>query len=141
MAAIKQQLLAKRAVTIFAYDGADDGSDVDPDDEVESVFFSDGTLEFFSENWAHYNWGAGNAANHVVTIVGWDDNYPKENFLPDVPPKGNGAWLVKNSWGSGEEDFPNRGDPRPTGRWKGGDGICEFRILLAFLLRQMHPLP
>lgn len=33
--------------------------------------------------------------NHAVSIVGWDDNYPKENFrqMPD----GNGAWLVKDS--------------------------------------------
>ena len=37
--------------------------------------------------------------NHAVTIVGWDDNYSKDNF-PDGCP-GNGAWIVKNSWGSG----------------------------------------
>ena len=36
--------------------------------------------------------------NHQVTIVGWDDNYKKENFI--IKPKGDGAWLVKNSWGT-----------------------------------------
>ena len=36
-------------------------------------------------------------ANHAVTIAGWDDNYPAENFT--VQPENNGAWLVKNSWG------------------------------------------
>ena len=36
--------------------------------------------------------------NHAVTIVGWDDNYSKDNFKPDVPP-GDGAWIIKNSWG------------------------------------------
>ena len=36
-------------------------------------------------------------ADHAVTIIGWDDNYPKENF--NNVPKGNGAWIVKNSWG------------------------------------------
>lgn len=38
-----------------------------------------------------------NFTNHAITIVGWSDNYPKENFL--FKPKNNGAWLIKNSWG------------------------------------------
>ena len=37
--------------------------------------------------------------NHAVSIVGWDDNYPKENF--GIIPPGDGAWIVKNSWGPG----------------------------------------
>ena len=36
--------------------------------------------------------------SHAVTMVGWDDNYPKENF--PVQPKKNGAILCKNSWGT-----------------------------------------
>ncbi len=36
------------------------------------------------------------AINHAVTAVGWDDNFPKENF--SYQPEGNGAWLVRNSW-------------------------------------------
>lgn len=35
--------------------------------------------------------------NHAVVLVGWDDEYPKENFSSPMP--GDGAWLVKNSWG------------------------------------------
>ena len=35
---------------------------------------------------------------HTVTLVGWDDNFPKENFI-ETPP-GDGAWILKNSWGS-----------------------------------------
>ena len=35
--------------------------------------------------------------NHAVSIVGWDDNFPKENFI--ITPPGDGAWIVKNSWG------------------------------------------
>jgi len=38
------------------------------------------------------------SGSHAVAIVGWDDNYPKENFT--VQPPGNGAWLVKQSYGS-----------------------------------------
>lgn len=37
--------------------------------------------------------------NHDVVIVGWDDNYPKENF--NVNLEGNGAFICQNSWGSG----------------------------------------
>ena len=35
--------------------------------------------------------------DHGVTIIGWDDNYPKEMFLKTPP--GDGAWIIKNSWG------------------------------------------
>lgn len=38
------------------------------------------------------------SSNHAVDIVGWDDNYSKNNFL--VKPKGNGAFICKNSWGT-----------------------------------------
>lgn len=34
---------------------------------------------------------------HAVTVVGWDDNYSKDNF--NQKPLENGAWLVKNSAG------------------------------------------
>ena len=40
-------------------------------------------------------------ADHDVTVVGWDDNYPKENFNNGYRPSQNGAWIIKNSWGTG----------------------------------------
>ncbi len=36
--------------------------------------------------------------NHGITIVGWDDNYSKDNF-GTYKPSSNGAWYCKNSWG------------------------------------------
>ena len=36
--------------------------------------------------------------NHEVVIIGWDDNYPKENF--SVPLESDGAFICQNSWGS-----------------------------------------
>lgn len=40
--------------------------------------------------------------NHMVMVVGWDDNYPKEKFLSGTGfrPERDGAWIMKNSWGT-----------------------------------------
>lgn len=35
--------------------------------------------------------------NHAVSIIGWDDNYSKDNF--STKPKNNGAWIIRNSYG------------------------------------------
>lgn len=41
---------------------------------------------------------------HAVTIVGWDDDFPREYFNPENLPPGNGAFIVRNTkgeeWGS-----------------------------------------
>lgn len=36
--------------------------------------------------------------NHDVVIIGWDDNYSKDNF--SVGLEGDGAFICQNSWGS-----------------------------------------
>lgn len=38
--------------------------------------------------------------NHSITIIGWDDHYSKENFWDGWRPSSDGAWIVKNSWGT-----------------------------------------
>ena len=36
--------------------------------------------------------------NHDVVIIGWDDNYSKDNFSVDL--EGDGAFICQNSWGT-----------------------------------------
>ncbi len=48
--------------------------------------------------------------NHAVTIVGWDDTVAADNFYDaynDAAPTGNGAWIVRNSWGADYGDAGN----------------------------------
>ena len=37
---------------------------------------------------------------HAAMIVGWDDDYSRDNFAGYAKPAQNGAWLIRNSWGS-----------------------------------------
>ncbi len=39
-------------------------------------------------------------ADHSILIVGWDDTYSKSNFSALHRPSSDGAWLIKNSWGT-----------------------------------------
>lgn len=52
----------------------------------------------------YYNGSSDTTVNHAITIVGWDDDYPKENFKASIMPENNGAWLIKNSWGKNKYD-------------------------------------
>lgn len=60
-----------------------------------SYYHSAGYLN--SKTNAYYDPYTGNG-NHAITVVGWDDNYSKNNFY--TAPAGDGAFIVKNSWGS-----------------------------------------
>lgn len=48
--------------------------------------------------YTYFNNEHGSEINHIVALVGWDDVFSRENFSPK--PQKNGAWLVKNSWGT-----------------------------------------
>lgn len=66
-------------------------------EDIKDLYYNEKTFSL-------YNYGE-NESNHDINIVGWDDEYPKEKFL--VEPKGNGAFICKNSWGDefGEDGY------------------------------------
>ena len=51
---------------------------------------------------AQYYYEASAESTHRICVVGWDDTYSRYNFLKT--PKGDGAWICKNSWGTGWGD-------------------------------------
>ena len=133
--AVKEQLVNGRGVAVTFY--ADTSLPTDKTTEDTAQYINTNT-------WAHYTYDKDKKANHGVCIVGWDDNYSKDNFLTTVneldadgnvvlnedgtpktktvsQPAGDGAWIVKNSWGSSDGDFPN------NNKW-GVDGSGYFYL-------------
>lgn len=64
---------------------------------VVSMCWDDSSYK--SSTASYYYDGSTDTNGHFVCIVGWDDNYAKSKFKPT--PAGNGAFIAKNSWGTG----------------------------------------
>lgn len=58
-------------------------------DEKSPYYYPDNYSQYCNKNLT---------PNHEISVVGWDDNFSKENFY--VRPEGDGAWICKNSWGT-----------------------------------------
>ncbi len=91
-AAVKSELLAGRAVAM--------------------TYNHDEALYLDKDTWSYCSYGS-SGGSHAACIVGWDDGYAAANFKTGEngeKPAGDGAWLVKNSFGAQTEEFPNAGD-------------------------------
>lgn len=69
---------------------------------VYSSMYFDNMVYTVNNGKCYYNnlFSPNNYLNHAITIVGWDDNYSKDNFsdlLLYEKPLTDGAWLVRNS--------------------------------------------
>ncbi len=64
-------------------------------------------MEFYNqETNAYYHNDLEKMPNHSITIVGWDDEYPVENFNEKHRPINKGAYIALNSYG---KDFGDSG--------------------------------
>lgn len=82
---------------VYLYGGVETALYVDFDESVAES-------SYYNEEYNSYCYLGEERSNHDVVIVGWDDDYPAENFVGDVAK--NGAFLCQNSWG---ENFGNAG--------------------------------
>ena len=79
--------------------------------------------------------------DHCVCVVGWDDNYSKDNFRDGCRPPEDGAWIIKNSWGSesdaGPDDLGNIVNKNSYGA-KNSDGKCTGYFYLSYYDRTIY---
>ena len=72
---------------------------------VDAAFYvADYYDDYYSYTNNSYYYPEFNYMNHAVMLVGWDDNFSSSRFIGGTP-EGNGAWLVRNSWGLSDYGF------------------------------------
>ena len=115
--AIKDQLLAGRGVGIgFCADTSQ------PNQPNVAHYMNPATFAHYTYESPKEGEDKGGQTNHAVCIVGYDDTYSRTNFNAEHRPPGDGAFIVKNSWGGNDVD-----DPRNYNPW-GIDGEGYFYL-------------
>ncbi len=94
---IESKNLDKIKEAVFKYGG------------VQSAIYStlrnaDSQSSFYNSVTNAYCYVGQEKPNHDVVIIGWDDNYSKDNFAVGL--EGDGAFICQNSWG---EQFGDKG--------------------------------
>lgn len=63
-----------------------------------SMTSTNGESKYYNKETASYCYIGEEKPNHDVVIIGWDDNYPKENFNANID--SDGAFICQSSWGN-----------------------------------------
>ncbi len=106
---VKRELMAKRGVYVSFHADTSRPGQINEEGHYINL-----------DTYAHYTYDDAKS-NHAVCIIGWDDSYSRENFLEGHQPPADGAYIVKNSWGSVNSDEHN------YGTW-GADGSGYFYL-------------
>lgn len=77
--------------TVLLYGGVESSIYMDFTEE-------DGSSPSYEPSTYSYCYSGETEPNHDVVIIGWDDEYPAEQFKES--PQGDGAFLCQNSWGT-----------------------------------------
>lgn len=88
LSAIKRKIMQNGPMVISYYDDAN----------------TSGTTNYNRTYFSYYQ-DEKTTTNHAVSIVGWDDDFPKTHFNKEPPT--DGAWLVKGTWSAlyGDEGY------------------------------------
>ncbi len=79
------------------------GNDISYIENVKELVYEHGAASIiinsgYSINEKHATYSTADAGGHNVTIIGWDDNFPVENF--STAPPGCGAWYMRDNYGT-----------------------------------------
>lgn len=54
--------------------------------------------KYYNRETCAYYYSGDSPSNHEIIIIGWDDNFSRDNF--NIKPQQDGAFLCQNSWGT-----------------------------------------
>jgi len=93
---IKKYLVSQGAIGATMFFDLGKGVDVNDNLELVSNTLNGPYYYYDGSSWTGVLQNSG--INHAVTIIGWDDNVEASKF--STTPSRNGAWIVKNSYGT-----------------------------------------
>lgn len=91
---VKSMIMKYGAGTFGYYSSYSDATALKSGTYNGKPYTSYGYVQSVSSDSNSFKW-----CDHDVTVVGWDDAFPKENFKSSTITE-DGAWLIKNSWGT-----------------------------------------
>lgn len=82
-----------------------DGFDISADGTVTGPFVNGPYYSYDGSSFQVYmvDFDENQLSDHGISIVGWDDNILATDYSSSHQPTRNGAWIVKNSWGTSQE--------------------------------------